>query len=360
MSPFPEPYIYFSLACLTYIETGIVCGVIRWFHVCKCNEDNPDYHYPARRIVTLAFVGIILLLPYVFNPTSQATWLYTRNFSIVYYPVVFTLMLQKYFFCLSGHHTTTASIRLLPILLAIPFATTAAYALCGMQPKLGMAMSAACGTASAVAMWQLTLITRQMKRRISYWHEQNFSCTDDFPFRFAEAILWSPLLCCGLFWGVFLSDSQWAYCLLCMIMAVWHVAFLLRILHSQRAPIVEEIASECDDNANEACGGDTSLPEMVLSIVARRYVEPDLKRTDVIGEIPHGMKRAAGDWISTVGFYLLVNAFRLKSYEKYCDEHPELKKESCAVDCGFKDKWALYNARKRLVDFDFSIIRNFI
>lgn len=31
---FTQPEDFYSLACYTYILSGVICGVVRWFHMC--------------------------------------------------------------------------------------------------------------------------------------------------------------------------------------------------------------------------------------------------------------------------------------------------------------------------------------
>lgn len=41
-------YLYCYTACLIYILSSVICGVIRWFHMCHPYDRNADYFYPGR------------------------------------------------------------------------------------------------------------------------------------------------------------------------------------------------------------------------------------------------------------------------------------------------------------------------
>ena len=59
-----------------------------------------------------------------------------------------------------------------------------------------------------------------------------------------------------------------------------------------------------------------SVKKEVLIIVSRRYLEPSLKRVEVIRDVSMMNHTLAGTFITQVGFYKLVNAFRVRHYEK--------------------------------------------
>lgn len=104
-----------------------------------------------------------------------------------------------------------------------------------------------------------------------------------------------------------------------------------------------------------------SVKKEVLTIVSKRYLEPSLKRTDVIRDVSYMKHTLAGTFITQVGFYKLVNAFRVRHYEQLMKTTAaNLGQDAAAEMCGFKNRWALTNARKRLEGFDFSLIEDYV
>lgn len=104
-----------------------------------------------------------------------------------------------------------------------------------------------------------------------------------------------------------------------------------------------------------------SVKKEVLIIVSRRYLEPSLKRVEVIRDVSMMNHTLAGTFITQVGFYKLVNAFRVRHYEKLMESSAGTYGQEAAAElCGFKNRWALTNARKRLGDFDYSLIEDYI
>ena len=105
-----------------------------------------------------------------------------------------------------------------------------------------------------------------------------------------------------------------------------------------------------------------SVKNEVLTIVSRRYLEPSLKRIEVIRDVSAMNHTLAGTFITQVGFYRLVNAFRVRHYERLMesDSTYNLGQEMAAEMCGFKNRWGLTNARKRLKDFDYELIEKYM
>lgn len=105
-----------------------------------------------------------------------------------------------------------------------------------------------------------------------------------------------------------------------------------------------------------------SVKNEVLTIVSRRYLEPSLKRIEVIHDVSTMNHTLAGTFITQVGFYRLVNAFRVRHYERLMesDSTSNLGQEIAAEMCGFKNRWGLTNARKRLKDFDYELIEKYM
>ena len=105
-----------------------------------------------------------------------------------------------------------------------------------------------------------------------------------------------------------------------------------------------------------------SVKNEVLTIVSHRYLEPSLKRIEVIRDVSAMNHTLAGTFITQVGFYRLVNAFRVRHYERLMesDSTYNLGQEIAAEMCGFKNRWGLTNARKRLKDFDYELIEKYM
>ena len=88
----------YAYACLIFIITGVVCGIVRWNHMCRPFNENGDFHYLARRLVSFFYIAIALEFPYVLSPTTPDYWTYVKIFGIIFYPVCMTTLFSSYFF----------------------------------------------------------------------------------------------------------------------------------------------------------------------------------------------------------------------------------------------------------------------
>lgn len=77
---FASPEIYYSLACFTYILSGVFGAIIRWCHMCHPYSEQGDYFYPARRQVTFFYGAVVLQFPYVLCPSDPDAWFFRTKF----------------------------------------------------------------------------------------------------------------------------------------------------------------------------------------------------------------------------------------------------------------------------------------
>ena len=109
--------LFCQTACYTLILNAVICAIFRWCHMCKPYNLNPSYFYPSRMFVTLAFLSISLLAPYLFHPESHDTWIFAKSFMLFYLPVFGTVSFRSFFF-----GTTRLWIRHYLLLLILPIA----------------------------------------------------------------------------------------------------------------------------------------------------------------------------------------------------------------------------------------------
>lgn len=87
----------FSDACLVLIVAGLVCAVVRWFHMCSPYSDNEKVYYPARRQMSLFFAMPVLLVPYVLMPSGPAVMTYALSVWIIYISLAVSVLYRIYF-----------------------------------------------------------------------------------------------------------------------------------------------------------------------------------------------------------------------------------------------------------------------
>ena len=440
---FTQPENFYSLACYTYILSGVICAIVRWFHMCRPFDQRSDYFYPARRQVTFFYAATALQLPYMLCPGDPGSWFFARSFGILYYPVCFALLYHRFF---QMRHLWSKKLSIAyfcsPFLLLGALFVIVVFHQNDLLLPYKRLWECIMVCVSILLTYRLVKECRWVAKKVESYHTQNYSNESDFPFTFAKNMLYLPAVWLIVMWTLFLLDNQMVKAFIDLIMAAWHVLLLCRILHPSRPvsskrsiddmktienenmerilqenellekvveatdnlileePCTEDEAGVTDeanvtdeagvtdeasvtdennetDEANERQliernGENTrqriekekweSVKNEVLTIVSHRYLEPSLKRIEVIRDVSAMNHTLAGTFITQVGFYRLVNAFRVRHYERLMESHStsNLGQEIAAEMCGFKNRWGLANARKRLKDFDYELIERYM
>ena len=411
---FTQPEDFYSLACYTYILSGVICGVVRWFHMCHpFDKWGGDFFYPARRQMTFFYTATALQLPYVLCPGDPGTWLFARSFGILYYPVCFTILYHRHFQTDKPWRQWSAvTYFVTPFLLLGGLLFIVFFHQNNLLIPYKLTWEIAIGGVSILLSIHLFKECKWLIKKVDSYHTQNYSNESDFPFSFAKKILHLPALGLLIMWVLFILDNQMVKAYIDLFMAAWQVRFLCRILHPnktihseqnknnmdfienenmeqilQEKELFEKIVQTADGQVlEEAPIDDTSdepklitynkeklrlqmeqenwesVKDEVLTIVSKRYLEPSLKRIEVVRDVSAMNHTLAGTFITQVGFYRLVNAFRIRHYERLMesDTTANLGQEAAAELCGFKNRWGLTNARKRLKDFDYDLIEKYV
>ena len=434
---FTQPENFYSLACYTYILSGVICAIVRWFHMCRPFDQRSDYFYPARRQVTFFYAATALQLPYMLCPGDPGSWFFARSFGILYYPVCFALLYHRFF---QMRHLWSKKLSIAyfcsPFLLLGALFVIVVFHQNDLLLPYKRLWECIMVCVSILLTYRLVKECRWVAKKVESYHTQNYSNESDFPFTFAKSMLYLPAVWLIVMWTLFLLDNQMVKAFIDLIIAAWHVLLLCRILHPSRPVsskrsiddmktiedenmerilqenellekvveatdnlILEEPCTEDEDGVKDEAnvtdeagvtdennetdeanerqliernGENTrqriekekweSVKNEVLTIVSRRYLEPSLKRIEVIRDVSAMNHTLAGTFITQVGFYRLVNAFRVRHYERLMesDSTSNLGQEIAAEMCGFKNRWGLANARKRLKDFDYELIERYM
>lgn len=372
-----------------------------------------DFFYPARRQMTFFYTATALQLPYVLCPGDPGTWLFARSFGILYYPICFTILYHRYFQTDKPWRQWSAvTYFVTPFLLLGGLLFIVFFHQNNLLIPYKLTWEIAMGGVSILLSIHLFKECKWLIKKVDSYHTQNYSNESDFPFSFAKKILHLPALSLLMMWTLFILDNQMVKAYIDLFMATWQVQFLCRILHPnkmihseqnknnmdfienenmeqilQEKELFEKIVQTTDGQVlEEAPIDDTSdepklitynkeklrlqmeqenwesVKDEVLTIVSKRYLEPSLKRIEVVRDVSAMNHTLAGTFITQVGFYRLVNAFRIRHYERLMasDSSANIGQEAAAELCGFKNRWGLTNARKRLKDFDYDLIEKYV
>lgn len=369
---FSTPDIYYYTACLLFIFTGVLCGAVRWFHLCRPYDKEADYFYPARRQVTFFYTALLLLVPYLLHLQAPDTWLFTRIFGILYYPVCFTMLYRCYFSDKDKHKHLRHNgiIAIAPFLLLLPLC---GFAFAGGN-RLADYRDIIMGTAGCVSI----LVSLRMfntilwlKKRIDDYHNNTYSNSDDFPYKFASRVIFVPVVWMLLMWGVFLSDSREVKMWTDILLTIVQTLMLIAILHPQRNERVqnmeqatmaeieeadEETAkeeniqiskeesipmSDTTDEKGNAAALEKELTEKIERLFKedRIYLNPNLTIRDVANLTGSNRSYISPLMCKLHGSFLVyVNHLRIEHALALKKENPEIRQTDLIKQSGFNTR----------------------
>ena len=150
-------------------------------------------------------------------------------------------------------------------------------------------------------------------------------------------------------WTIFITGSRWGKFAVDIVTSCWMIYFLGLILHPQRVlrpyAIDDEMEKSEDRKQRDIQEIDTSenessdippeddgtpmdvIKDEVLAVILRRFREPHFLKTEVLLDLGSGKMNKASKFISSIGYYNLVNMFRLEYARLYKEAHPHAKQE---------------------------------
>ena len=383
---FSQTELIYSIACTAYVVTCLMFAAVRWFHVCPGAKENKSYYHPDRKLLTLFYAVPIILLPYVLNPASHASWLLVKG----YYPLTHffycAVLLFNYFGKVRQWRRWLSSGIAASVLVSIAAALLLAVSLmpeCKINEAwehtlnyiiiaVGLLMTIYCG----VAIWQVW-------QWIHEYSTDNFSNIDDFPLPYARGVIVIPIIHALLIWPMVLLDSPKWLAIMQLLLAVFNIFFLISALPSKRKgnPLEQMIEDNCEADNEEVLEQtlpteehpeiieqrpkerQMDIPEQTRQKIAdgiekalvrqRLYLNPNLRLKEVVDVC--GYSQA---YVSRVlreqygGFFDYVNILRCRHVDEYIARHPEVTKEEAIIKSGFKDRQNYYRIKKHLFQND--------
>ncbi len=383
---FSQTELIYSIACTAYVVTCLMFAAVRWFHVCPGAKENKSYYHPDRKLLTLFYAVPIILLPYVLNPASHASWLLVKG----YYPLTHffycAVLLFNYFGKVRQWRRWLSSGIAASVLVSIAAALLLAVSLmpeCKINEAwehtlnsiiiaVGLLMTIYCG----VAIWQVW-------QWIHEYSTDNFSNIDDFPLPYARGVIVIPIIHALLIWPMVLLDSPKWLAIMQLLLAVFNIFFLISTLPSKRkGNPLEQMIEDNREADNEEVLEQTlpteehpeiieqrpkerqrDIPEQTRQKIAdgiekalvrqRLYLNPNLSLKEVVEVC--GYSQA---YVSRVlreqygGFFDYVNILRCRHVDEYIAQHPEVTKEEAIIKSGFKDRQNYYRIKKHLFQND--------
>lgn len=359
-----------------FVVVGLVCSLLRWFHMCRPYDKSPEIFYPARKYITFIFAICILLFPYVLFPEDPDSHLLIEVFFPISLPISSAVLLFCYFEETARHlGAKKVKWKSYTFLTGILFIFGIIFlGILSLDPSLNLSETGRviAKTLSRAAFVLGSIINIFAARRviimISQYNNDNYSSTSDFPVEFAPKALLFPLIE-TLLLAVPAFLENWKPLLVALVyssMSIISITLLIFILHPHISPNCEERDNECVGEAAEEevyNSGKSSdfgnMPLVTVDMIERMivdlmikeefYLREHLKMAEVAQRL--GWSRS---YVSIVfskrlgGFFNYINGLRLDKAEEYLSEHPGATIEEVSEIVGFSSPQAYYTVRKKL------------
>ncbi len=361
-----------SQFCLAFIVATAVFGATRLLLRTKFAHHN-DSRFPTGVHISLFLMGTVLLLPYVAWPADEGVWNYVRIFNIVYYPMGFVMG----FVILNRHKDRWTNVAMLAAATSLCIIAATLLALLTGHSRLLVdswpAIATATGIVGAVQTAIVAALTWRLKKAIDSYNVAVYSNQDDFYYKYTKVMIFYPTMWMLIMWVMFFTGSRWVMIASALPLIASNITIMTKLMLRPDRLTVKTVNATCDsqdgfgeqaaetaDNktGSEASNYDEARAE-VIKVIGTRYLESSLTRTEVLADIPYGKKTEAGRFITQIGFYDLVNMFRLKHAELYRQAYPNATQDAVAEASGFASRFALRRAQKRNIDTDSSLLRGF-
>lgn len=408
--------LFCAYAALVFIVCCLVCATVRWFHMCRPYDKQERYYYPARKHVAISYIVMGLLqIPYFLHPADPGAIIYTVLTGILYFPMCFAIMFRVYF-RLKLFYKPAYNIAFIldGLLLLALFLTALCGGNTFLAGHSGAVLSIGAIAGLALTAILLSIVLR-LRRLIDNYHHQNYSNESDFPLAFAKKVALLPFIWIVFIWAIFLSGNMILKAVCDLLLSALLVAFLCIILHPQRVlkdhtammagkdreevpqagqgrpgesrgedsgknraeepeghgerraegsgeelgESLEEYLAECSEEMESVASGleagkefDPEAKEQVLEVILQRFREPHLQKRDVLAQISKGKVTLASQYISAVGYYNLINMFRLEYARQYSEAYPMVKQSIVAKEAGFASGPSFSKAKKSIRSID--------
>lgn len=382
MTTFSAPYIYYYTACLIYVLSSVICGIVRWFHMCHPYDRRADYFYPARKQTAFFYLALLLQFPYLLWTASPDAWMFVRSFGILYYPVCFSMLFLKFFRGEQRHKwLRRALIGVLPAVLLLGWWVEALPG-SAFSPGVEKALEGiSCLTGACYTVY-LARVMRWLKGQIRNYQQNRYSNDEDFPYKFARHVLYVPLVWVAVMWAVFILDRPAVKVVADLFCAVMHVWLLIEVLHPhwslspertkeierQQNVLVDAIVDirDCaDGRTEEGKTADKEAPKTerltpeqrqalrnkIVFLIKERelFKQPNLKIDDitsVVGSNSSYIYEAFGQDRQQGTFYQIVNGMRVECCKKLLQENPDIDKYELMLRSGFNSASTMYRVFK--------------
>lgn len=97
--------------------------------------------------------------------------------------------------------------------------------------------------------------------------------------------------------------------------------------------------------------------EAVLQVILQNYRDKHLLKTQILSGVDKGLRSGASRFIAEVGYYRLVNMFRLEYARLYANANPASTQVEVAYESGFISDSAYCKAKRNIQDINTDFVK---
>ncbi|MGM9752256.1 MAG: helix-turn-helix domain-containing protein [Candidatus Cryptobacteroides sp.] len=357
--------IFSWIALFIQIVSFVVCGTIRYFHMCPPYSDNEAYHYPSRKWVSFFFLLPLLEIPYLADPFAPDAWFMVKAFYLIYIPTLNSTLIRSYF--LDVKKIARQSFLVIGVIGMACLSVIASIGDDILSQHINI-LNIGLLTFTLVMLIYLSATLNWLRKLIKAFVHGEYSDDESFPLLFAKSIFPVCVISTVMAIAVYFWDNPVVFGVFCLILTVMGVAFLIEILPPQRIgdnPVVSEIKENLSDiklfesaeevlKKDNALLSDESLDRLEMQVreyicEKQKFLNPKLNKTELAREL--GTNRT---YLTTVfserlgSFYSFVNKQRVEFARQYIKEHPKATQQEIALNSGFGSVKSYTRAKQTL------------
>ena len=338
-----------GVSAAVFVAIGLAIAAVRWFHMCRPYDSNPNYYYPGRPFVVGVYLLSLSLLPYIVSPESADAWFLAR---LYFFPVSlynFAVLLYAYF----GGVMKWRKWRIPSVVVGFPvLASLLTVVVVALIPGdqitivsvwimyiIGSIITGIC----VAAMWLVLRWARQ-------FDEDEFSNPADYPVFFARR--WSVMIFVNTAacWIGAIMDNPVILAVIMLFFAVASVTFIITALHPHRSGPEDE-EEEVPASARARKPSSAKILSVINTVVVKQeaFLDPHLTIQDVADRSGYSRSHIAGLFKQEFGgFFPYVNRLRLQHVEAYMQQHPAAPLQEALEASGFNSRQTYYAVKARL------------
>lgn len=335
-----QPDILAFSATLILITASVICAIVRYGHVCQACQNDVDFYFPARRLMTVYFSSILLHLVYLFFQNKDGL-LYANVVWCTLIPVWFCILYEKFFFRRQFSFHMLVLYFTVPVLIAF----TLFIALC-MGISLQEHKAFIMGVTTLVWLIEAAiflLIEHRVLQHIKLEYQTEYSSPSNFPTVFANKYIWLGAVVTAYFLAQLYINSQVFTAISCIAFTFLQVRLLLNILHPQRQK------PQKTGKPQKSVTKSITIQHIEM-LIEKKQLYTDANLSMVILAREMGTNRTTLSNIISQSeyksFYTLVNTSRIKHAQYLLQQYPDMTQIEIAEQTGFSSRYTFLRTFK--------------